>query len=253
MLRLHASLAVIRVLVRRDLLRFVRQPARIGAAIGTPLVLWFFLASGVGRSFQPEALDISYGAFLFPAVLTLVAVFSAIFAAISIIEDRNEGWLQAVLAGPAPFGAVALGRILGGAIVAWLQAAILLPIAWFTDLAPSVLDLLLTAAILFVTCVGTSALGVYFAWKSPTSAAFHAVMNLVFMPMWLLSGAFFPADAAHAWLAWCMRLNPLAWATDALRTALQDHAFDGWSIGGVIGATAVMLLIAQSKRLTAGR
>ena len=250
MTSLHASIAVVRVLVRREVLRFLRQPARIGAAIGTPLVLWFFLASGIGRQFQPESLDISYGAFLFPAVLTLVAVFSAIFAAISIIEDRNEGWLQAVLAGPAPFGAVAFGRVLGGAIVAWLQAAILLPMACFTDLAPGFGALLLTAGLLFLTCLGTSALGVYFAWRSPNSAAFHAVMNLVFMPMWLLSGAFFPAEAAQTWLSWCMRLNPLAWATDALRTALELHTLDLWSTLGVVGAAAVMIVIASRRRVS---
>ena len=94
----------------RDVVRFAAQPTRVAAAVGTPVILWVFLGSGVGESFRPANLETSYAAFLAPGICTLVAVFTAIFSAIAVIDDRNEGWLRAVLVSPAPRWSIALGR-----------------------------------------------------------------------------------------------------------------------------------------------
>lgn len=220
-----SGFAIAWVICRRELIRFVRQPAKMAAAIGTPLLLWLLMASGFADSLGRDALgDVRYSVFLLPGVMTLVAVFAAIFASISIIEDRRDGWLQSVLASPAPRWSIALGKTAGGSIVAWLQAAILLPSVMLLDVTISLQAALLMLAALAVVSIAMAAMGVAFAWQCETTGSFHAVMNLVFMPMWLLSGAFFPADGSAEWLRSLVWLNPLTWATHAIRAPLVGEA-----------------------------
>ncbi len=207
------------VIARRDLVRFTRQPARIAAAIGTPLLLWLLFGSGFAGAFRPAGLgETSYTAFVLPGAITLVAVFAAIFSSISIIDDRNDGWLQAALVSPAPRWSLAMGKIIGGSLVSFAQAAALLLALPFLDLQVSLSSLALVLAALAVTSFSMTAMGFIFAWRSETTASFHAVMNIVFMPMWLLSGAMFPPDAGGSGvLSWLMRINPLTWCTQAIR------------------------------------
>ncbi len=206
------------VIVRRELILFVRQPARVAAALGTPCLLWLFMGSGFAQSFRPG--DASYASYLLPGMMTLVAVFAAIFSSISIIEDRRDGWLQSVLVSPAPRWSIALGKTLGGAIVAWAQAALLLAAAPLLGIHLTFGAVILALFGVAATSVAMTAIGVAFAWRTETTAAFHAVMNLVFMPAWLLSGALFPPQGASAWLELVVRLNPLSWCTQAIRGPL---------------------------------
>lgn len=227
------------VIARRELLRFWRQPARIAAAIGTPLLLWLLMASGLASSFSRVGDgEVGYAAFLLPGMMTLVAVFSAIFSSISVIEDRNEGWLQSVLVAPVPRWSIAGGKVLGGSIMAFAQAMLLLPALPLLGVELEPLGVGVAILALGVTCIATTAMGVAFAWVCETTSSFHAVMNLVFMPMWLLSGAFFPMGGASPWLAWLMRANPLAWATSAIRNPIIGEAWPVW-----LGLTAVFALV----------
>lgn len=214
------------VIARRDLVRFGRQPARIVAAIGTPLLLWLFLGSGFAGSFRPAGLgEVSYSAFMLPGAMTLVAVFAAIFSSISIIEDRNEGWLQAALVSPAPRWSLAMGKILGSSLVSFVQSAVMLLAIPFLDLQTSIGAISVTLVALAATSFAMTAMGFMFAWQSETTAAFHAVMNIVFMPMWLLSGAFFPPRAegdSAGFLGWLMQINPLTWCTQAIRKPMLE-------------------------------
>lgn len=234
------------VIARRELIRFVRQPVRVAAAVGTPAVLWLFLAAGVGSSLRPEALSAgSYGAFLLPGMMTLVAVFASIFSSITIIEERNDGWLQSVLVSPAPRWSIALGKTIGGGLIAWIQALLLLPLAVAAGVSMDAGSVILVALALAVTCCGMTALGVAFAWRSETSAGFHAVMNLVFMPMWLLSGAFFPASGAAGWIRGVMTINPLTWCTDSIRGPLTG--VDGaWPLVLAAVFAAAMVAVATA-------
>lgn len=212
---------VVRILLWRELLRFRRQPARIMAAIGTPLLLWFMLASGFAGSFGGG--DADYGRFLLPGMITLVAVFTAIFSTISIIDDRNEGWLQSVLVSPAPRWSIAMGKIAGGTLVAFAQSAVLIALAPLIGIGLSFTAVFVVLLAILLTAIAMTGLGSVFAWRCETTQGFHAVMNLVFMPMWLLSGAFFPVDGAAGWLRWLMRANPLTWCTEAVRDGLAGE------------------------------
>jgi ABC-2 type transport system permease protein len=243
------------ILARREIIRFLRQPARIVAGVGTPLMMLAFLGSGVGESFRPAGLEGSYASFILPGSMMLVLVFTVIFAAIALIDARRDGWLQAVLVAPVPRWAVAAGPGLGATAIGAGQAALLLPAAWILGDGPGLLATLLTLAILLCTGLAVSGLGLAFAWRCRTSAEYHAVMNTVLMPMWLLSGAFFPADAAAPWLGVLMRLNPLTWCTSGLRGALAGDLTAG-AIGLAVAAgsaVAASLLAARAAARSGGR
>ena len=242
------------VMARRELIRFARQPARIAGAIGTPCVLWVFMAGGFAGALRPDLGldpgeltrhlgDVGYAAFLLPGMMTLVAVFGAIFSSLSVIEDRNEGWLHVALVSPAPRWSIAVGRIVGGAIVAWGQAALLLALVPVLGIRLTVPSVVLTLAGLAVTSVAMTAIGLAFAWRTETTGGFHAVMNLIFMPLWLLSGSIFPVAGAAWWLRGLTTLNPLAWCTQSIRGPLLGAA-SGGALAGACAFAAAALAVA---------
>ncbi len=254
--RWTAGVIVSAVILRRELIRFVRQPARVVAAIGTPSLLWLFMASGFAEALRPERLgDVSYAGYLLPGMMTLVAVFAAIFSSISIIEDRHEGWLQAVLVSPAPRWAVALGKVAGGSVVAWAQAALLLAAAPLIDIHLTVGTTLEVLVALAVTSFAMTAVGVAFAWRIETTGGFHAFMNLLFMPLWLLSGSIFPVHGAAAWLGGLISINPLTWCTHSIRGPMLGEASGRYLaaaavLAAVAMASATWILAAPSKATT---
>lgn len=243
------------VIARRELVRFLRQPMRIAAAIGTPIMLWLLMGSGFVGAYKPAALgDMGYGQFLLPGMVTLTAVFASVFSAISVIEDRNDGWLQGALVSPAPRWAIGMGKIMGGSIPSFAQASVLLALLPTLDVQVSVGHAALALAAVALTCLALTAMGLAFAWGCETTASFHGVMNLVLMPMWLLSGAFFPPAGASSWLAWIMRLNPLTWCTQAIREPLSGRT-DVMALavcGAFAAAMCAIAIGAVSRRHHAG-
>ncbi len=220
----RAALAAYTLAVR-ELVRFFRQRHRVFGALGQPILFWLLFGAGLGPSFAlPGSTGgLTYSEYFFPGTLVLILLFTAIFATISIIEDRREGFLQGVLVSPAPRGAMVLGKVLGGTAIALLEALIFLALglAWLRLPAGPVG---IFGSILLLTVIGLalSSLGFVLAWRMDSTQGFHAVMNVFLMPMWLLSGAFFPA--AGGWLGWIIRLNPLTYGMAALRRLLYWNA-----------------------------
>ena len=208
----------------RDILRFVRQRSRIVGALGSPILFWFVIGSGLGRSFQGSTPGGGYLEYFFPGTLALLILFTAIFAEISVIEDRQEGFLQGVLVAPVPRMAIVLGKVLGGASLAFVQACLFLLAAPLAHVPLTVASFASTAAVLAVLSVGLTGLGFLIAWSLDSTQGFHAIMNLFLVPMWLLSGALFPAAGAAPWIRVLMRVNPLTYGVEALRLALYGHA-----------------------------
>jgi ABC-2 type transport system permease protein len=223
---------------RRELTRFFRQPSRIAGAVGTPLLVWLLLGSGFSSSFRMPGAPSGPGylQYFFPGTIVLVLLFAAIFSNISVIEDRHEGFLQGVLVAPVPRSAIVAGKVLGGATLAWLQGVVFLALAPVTGIRLTALSALEAAGVLAVLALSLTALGFAFAWKVDSVQGFHAVMNVVLMPMWLLSGSFFPLAGAPSWLAALMRINPLTYGVDALRGTLSGA-------GATASALAVTLLL----------
>ncbi len=232
------------VIARRELIRFTRQPARIAAAIGMPCLIWLLLAGGFARGLHPLTVgEVGYASWLLPGMMTLVAVLAAIFSSLSIIEDRRDGSLAAVLMAPVPRWSIAAGRIGGGALLACLQAASLLAVSRPLGLHVGLASLPAIVAGLAATALGMTAVGVAFAWRTETPSGYHAVMNLLFAPLWFLSGSIFPPQASSPWLARLVAINPLAWCTEAIRGPMTGHP-PGWALPAAAGFAAAAFAVA---------
>jgi len=204
----------------RDVLRFLRQPSRIIGALLTPVIFWLVIGSGLGSSFQTAAGDSNFLPYYFPGSLALIVLFTAIFSTISIIEDRQEGFLQGVLASPAPRAAIVMGKALGSTTLALLNGLVFLLLLPFSGLSPSPGDLAATIGCIVLLGLALSGLGIMIAWPLRSTQGFHAIMNAALIPMWLLSGALFPASGASPWVQALMRVNPLTPAVEILRAFL---------------------------------
>ncbi len=206
----------------REIVRFYRQPGRVFGAIGQPLIFWVLFGAGLGASFRPSAAgqELSYMEYFFPGTLALILLFTAIFASISIIEDRNEGFLQAVLVAPVGRSVIVLGKVLGGTSLAVLQSCLFLLLGPLIGISFSLTSILATVGVLWLVGFGLTALGFAIAWGTESVQGFHAFMSVLLLPMWLLSGAFFPASGVPAWLGFVMAANPLTYGVEALRQAL---------------------------------
>ncbi|MBK5294094.1 MAG: ABC transporter permease [Acidobacteriia bacterium] len=201
---------------RRDLIRFWRERTRVLGFLGTPVIFWLIVGSGFG--------DMAY---FFPGTLTLSVMFSALFSMMSLIEDRREGFLLSMMVSPAPRASMVLGKVLGSSTLAWMQALVLLaflPLAGF-----SVTPLLLAqlAGTLFLIAFAFTSLGFLFAWKMDSTQGFHAIMNLVLFPLWMVSGSLFTMAQAHGPMQWLMRANPLTYSVAAIRRILNPALTDG--------------------------
>lgn len=221
-------------LAYRELVRFFRQRNRVIGAVGQPILFWLLFGAGLQQSFRPVVRDgnsLSFLAYYYPGTLVLILLFTAIFTTISVIEDRREGFLQAVLVAPVPRWAMVMGKVLGGALIATLQASLFLVFAWTLQVPIDPLGMVALIAFLFVSAVGLTALGLFFAWRMESTQGFHAIMNLVLMPMWLLSGAFFPVPVTHPGASWSqvvlqavMLINPVSYCVAGARRLLFPAA-----------------------------
>jgi ABC-2 type transport system permease protein len=206
----------------REILRFVRQRSRLTGALAQPLVFWLLLGGGLNASFQPAgaAPGTNYVEYFYPGTIVLVLLFTAIFATISTVEDRREGFLQGVLVAPVPRWAIVLGQALGGTSLAVMQGAVFLIMAPLLRIPLSLLSVLCTLGVMVIIALALTSLGLVIAWRMESTQGFHAIMNLILIPIWLLSGAFFPATGAPPPLRWLMTINPLTYGMAALRRCL---------------------------------
>ncbi len=207
---------------RREMVRFVRQRSRVSGALAQPIVFWLLLGGGLNASFQPAGAPpgTNYIEYFYPGIIILVLLFTAIFSTISTVEDRREGFLQGVLAAPVPRWAIVLGQALGGTSLAVLQGMLLLLLAPLMGIPLSAAAFFASLGVMLIVSLALTGLGLIIAWRMESTQGFHAIMNLILIPIWLLSGAFFPASGAPAPLAWLMRIDPLTYGMAALRHCL---------------------------------
>lgn len=234
-------------LATRELVRFYRQRSRIIGSLAMPVIVWALLGTGLQAAF-PSGIGSETREFLkyfFPGNLILTLLFTAIFSTISVIEDRNEGFLQSVLVSPVSSLSLVLGKVGGGTLIALFQGLLFLalaPLAGFHFTLVSLFFILLT---LFIISFSMTALGFLFAWKLDSVQGFHAVMNLVLFPMWLLCGAFFPFESASRFLKPLMMINPLTYGMTALKLSMGGESLGSvfWISFGVSLCFALVFVI----------
>lgn len=203
---------------QREIVRFYRDRSRLIGALTPPIVFWFVIGSGLGASFRLGALN--FLQYFFSGTLVLIVLFTSIFATISIIEDRREGFLQSVLVAPVSRLSIVLGKVLGASTVGFCQGLTFLVFAPAVGLHAPAWGYAAAAATLLLCSVGLTGLGFCLAWKLDSAQGFHAVMNLFLIPMWMLSGSLFPLETAPLWLRMIIRVNPVTYAVAALQQSL---------------------------------
>ena len=252
------------MLAKREWIRFFRQRNRVTAAILQPLLFWLLFGTGLKGSFLAAG-ELDFMQFFLPGTVALIVLFTAIFATISVIEDRREGFMQSVLVAPVGRWPVLLGKVLGGSAIAWVQAVGFLILVFLVGTAELQLTIVPLLILLALMAVAMCALGMIVAWPMDSTQGFHAIMMLGLMPMWLLSGSFFPIPALGPeasigqWvLGIIMRVNPLSYAMVEMRRLLypQVSLTDGFApspmICWTVTAAAVVLTSLIAWRLMRG-
>ncbi|MFN2376842.1 MAG: ABC transporter permease [Candidatus Binatia bacterium] len=212
------SLPAAASLARREVVRFLRQRNRVFGALAQPVLFWLLFGAGLSPSFSGGGMG--YTEYFFPGILVLILLFTAIFATISIIDDRNSGFLQGVLVAPVSRFAIILGKVAGTTVLAVGQALLVALAAPLFGLSIGFAGVLASVPVLILLAVALAGLGIWIAWRMDSTQGFHAIMTSFLMPMWLLSGAFFPPGGTPTWLSVVIAANPLTYGVALLRHTL---------------------------------
>ena len=215
---MRRALRTIYTIWLRETTLAVRERVRIAANVAQPLIYLGVLGRGIAAGMRlTSAGDVDYVKFMYPGVIGMTILFTSIFSAISIIWDREFGFLKEVLVAPVPRWAVAIGKSVGGATVALVQVAILILIGPLVGISLSVLLVVKMLLLGFLLSFAVTSLGVIVASKMESMASFQMVMNFLVMPLYFLSGAMFPMTTAPVWMKTLMAVDPLTYGVDAIR------------------------------------
>jgi len=225
----------------RDMKRFWRDtPRRIGLFF-QPLIYLFILGIGLQSAFRLFGSgDTRYVTFIYPGIIGMTILFTAVFSAISIIWDRQFGFLKEVMVAPTPRSSMALGKIFGGGTTAFMQGGILLLLAfipYFLGFSLSTLyKVLAMIPVIALLALSMTSLGVVIAARMRSFEGFPIVINFILLPMFFLSGAMFPLQGLPGWMDFLTKIDPLTYAVDALR----GIALRGVDLGGASGAPSAV-------------
>jgi ABC-2 type transport system permease protein len=250
---------------KRELIRFSRNRLRIATSLAQPILFLFVLGGGLSHLISTGS-GFDFRTFMFPGILAMTVLFTAIFSAVSVVWDREFGFLREMLVAPARRGAIMLGKAAGGATVATLQAVIMLILAGLVHVPYSPLLIGTLLIEMALTAFMLTAFGLMLASRIEQVESFQVVIQFFVLPTFFLSGAVFPLSGLPAWLEALTKIDPLSYAVDPLRRAVFSHVrglsgavsrtlnpgmtWDGWrlptalELGVVIALGAAMLSLA---------
>jgi len=221
---LRQDLRAVSIVWRRELLRFKADRLRMITSLVQPVLFLFVLGTGLStlaNHGMPAGID--FKTFIYPGVLAMSVLFTAIFAAASIVWDREFGFLREMLVAPVSRSALVIGKCLGGATVATMQGLVILALAGFAHV-PYDLGLFLTLiGELLLLSFTLTAFGVMMAARIKQIQAFMALTQMMVMPLFFLSGALYPLNGLPAWLTVLTRLDPLTYIVSPMRHAVFSH------------------------------
>jgi ABC-2 type transport system permease protein len=219
----RSELRAVKIVWLRELIRFKNDRLRIVTALVQPLLFLFVLGSGLQQLSRASTGGVDLKTFIYPGILCLAVMFTAMFSAASLVWDREFGFFREMMVAPVRRGSIVLGKCLGGASVAALQGVILLCLAWAVHV-PYALSLVAGVLVLQLLLAFTvTAFGVMVAVRIKQMQTFMGLMQMVVMPMFFLSGAMFPVGHLPAWLAVLNRIDPLTYAVDPMRRLVFSH------------------------------
>ncbi|HTX31205.1 MAG TPA: ABC transporter permease [Solirubrobacteraceae bacterium] len=220
---LSSEFRAARIMWRRDLVRFANDRVRIVSTLIQPLLFLFVLGAGLQTISKAGTHGVNLKTFIYPGILCLSVMFTAMFAAASIVWDREFGFLREMMVAPVSRASIVVGKCLGGATVACSQGVILILLGPLVGVPYSITLILGIFALQLLLAFTVTAFGVMIAVRIKQMQSFFGVMQMIVMPMYFLSGALFPVAGLPVWLAILNRIDPLTYAVDPMRRLVFSH------------------------------
>ncbi len=240
-------LTTVHTLWLREMKRFLRNRSRLIGSIALPLIFLGILGTGFAGHFRYKG-DVSYTEFIAPGILAMQLLFSSMFGGLSVLWDKQFGFMKEILVAPVSRIAIMTGKTIGTVTTSMLKALVFLVAMLATGLVkPSFSGLLLTLAFMILISAAFVSLGITFAARMSDPQGFQLIMNFVIMPIFFLSGALFPLEGLPVWLKALTYVNPLTYGVDGMRYALNGSAhfppflslgvlFGFWLLTSLVGA-----------------
>jgi ABC-2 type transport system permease protein len=219
----RSELRAIKIVWRRELLRFKSDRMRIITALVQPLLFLFVLGSGLQQLSSASTNGVNLKTFIYPGILCLAVMFTAMFSAASIVWDREFGFLREMMVAPVRRSSIVIGKCLGGATVACTQGIIMILLGPLVHVPYNVVLILGIFAIQLLLAFTITAFGVMIAVRIKQMQSFMGVMQMIVTPMFFISGALFPVSGLPGWLAVLNRLDPITYAVDPMRRLVFNH------------------------------
>jgi ABC-2 type transport system permease protein len=253
----RSELRAIKIVWKRELVRFSKDRLRILTSLVQPLLFLFVLGAGLNQLSSAGTHGVDLKTFIYPGILCIAVMFTAMFSAASIVWDREFGFLREMMVAPVRRSSIIIGKCLGGATVAGFQGVIVLALAGFVHVPYDPVLLLGIFALQLLLAFSITAFGVMVAVRIKQMQSFMGVMQMIVMPMFFLSGALYPVANLPTWLAVLNRLDPLTYAVDPMRRLVFSHldvsaaasralnpgvTWWGWRLPATLEAAAVFAL-----------
>jgi ABC-2 type transport system permease protein len=251
------ELRAIKVVWRRELIRFSRDRLRIITSLVQPFLFLFVLGTGLSSLVSASTHGVNFKTFIYPGVLCMAVMFTAMFSAASIVWDREFGFLREMMVAPVRRSSIVLGKCLGGATVAAFQGVIVLAIAGLVEVPYNLGLIAELFALMVLLAFAITAFGMMAAARITQMQSFMALMQMAIMPMFFISGAMFSVANLPRWLAILNRIDPLTYAVDPMRRAIFAHldipasarhalapgvTWFGWHVPSLMEAAVIALL-----------
>jgi ABC-2 type transport system permease protein len=253
----RSELRAIKIVWKRELVRFSKDRLRILTSLVQPLLFLFVLGAGLNQLSSAGTHGVDLKTFIYPGILCIAVMFTAMFSAASIVWDREFGFLREMMVAPVRRSSIIIGKCLGGATVAGFQGVIVLALAGFVHVPYDPVLLLGIFALQLLLAFSITAFGVMVAVRIKQMQSFMGVMQMIVMPMFFLSGALYPVANLPTWLAVLNRVDPLTYAVDPMRRLVFSHldvsaaasralnpgvTWWGWRLPATLEAAAVFAL-----------
>ncbi len=250
---------VIYVLVAREFKKFTREKSRMISSIARPLIWLFFIGAGMSRLVSPGE-GVTYTQYIFPGILGMTILFSSIFSSISIIWDKEFGFMREILVAPVSRVSIVIGKAMSGTVVSTMQAIIILCIFPFLGIKLALPTVFAVIGVCMLVAFCVSAFGIVLATFYDSYESFSVIMNFIIMPMFFLSGALYPVKNLPLVLRMVSKLNPLTYGVDALKHLINplsegpmapDFPFmlDIWVVAGMaLGFVIISSLLFERKK-----
>lgn len=211
------ELEAIYVIWLREVKRYLRAKERIISSLTMPIFWFIVFGFGLGRSIQLMEVDVPYFSFVAPGIIVMSLLFTSIMSGVSVIWDREFGFLKEMLVAPISRLSIVIGRSLGGTTTALIQGLLILILSVALGVSITLQGLLMLIPVMIIISLGLVSLGLTIGSLMDTPEGFQLIMNFIIMPMFFLSGALFPINTLPLWIRWVSYLDPVTYGVEATR------------------------------------